>query len=75
MKRPDSCSACMFARAPRSWEVDYGEPTDPEQLVGILTCRRRAPSASFEKREAWWPIVANSDWCGDGQVVDEGVGL
>jgi len=29
-------------------------------------CRRNAPQPSYEKdRSAFWPVVANDDWCGE----------
>lgn len=72
MKRPDSCSACMFARAATPIDVDYGDKST-EGLMGVFTCRRRAPVARPKRREAWWPIVSDDDWCGDGRSVDEQV--
>jgi len=29
-------------------------------------CRRNAPQPSHkEDRDAWWPVVAGDDWCGE----------
>ncbi len=28
-------------------------------------CRLRSPVAASDNSEAWWPIVRETDWCGD----------
>ena len=42
-----------------------GQTWKPHDNVGemFMDCRIRAPIASQEDAEAWWPVVRESDWC------------
>ena len=42
-----------------------GRTWKPHDNVGemFMDCRIRAPIASQEDAEAWWPVVRESDWC------------
>lgn len=63
MKNRDLCKDCRF------FETEEGEHQ------GL--CRKNAPSPflaptedALRLRDVWWPIVFDTDWCGDWEGKD-----
>jgi hypothetical protein len=46
-----TCRTCRFFKAVTASQVS--------------TCQKKSPSVSPDDATAWWPLVMDTDWCGD----------
>ena len=64
------CENCRY-RAPRTFrkmtsDLNVLTRSFETQETAYFQCRRNAPQSSADKRvAAWWPYVADDDWCGE----------